>query len=553
MRQLQILLSAIMLRRTKSSQIDGKPIINLPPKIEEEIHVVFDPDEAAFYGDLERDSQVQFNRYLKGGAIGKKYTIILILLLRLRQACCHPYLHLTDLDYVGNNGVDEDDMIALAKAMAPVVVQRLKAADSFECPICYDIVENPLFILPCGHETCPECFTRLTDGPNQQGVQAGQENAKTLCPQCRGPVDSRKTVTYDIFKKVHIQEQTEAEDESDDVEYETDSDSDSDLSDRGFKDDESDVDDKGNLKDFINDSDGSDDDNDDSELDHSDVDEDVRNARESRKAREKRPRAAQKEESDDDYELEDISTLVERRLQKNSKDRKKTTETKKPKKVRSKGKEKEVKIKPHMLKKLRQDARKNKSAHKKYMHYLKSIWEPSAKVTKCKDLISGIQSTGEKTIVFSQWTLLLDLLEIPLKYELGVKYRRYDGSMSATMRVNAANDFTDLPDVKVILVSLKAGNAGLNLNAASQVIIMDPFWNPYIELQAIDRAHRIGQQKPVRVHRILIKDTVEDRILTLQEKKRDLIEHALDPEMAKTIGTLGSQELAYLFGSGEQI
>lgn len=83
---------------------------------------------------------------------------------------------------------------------------------------------------------------------------------------------------------------------------------------------------------------------------------------------------------------------------------------------------------------------------------------------------------------------------------------------------------------------------------ASQVIILDPFWNPYIEEQAIDRAHRIGQAREVKVHRMLIPGTVEDRILTIQENKRAVIGEALNEEAGKNIARLGVQELAYLFG-----
>ncbi|RYP40567.1 hypothetical protein DL767_001567 [Monosporascus sp. MG133] len=536
MKKLQVLLKSIMLRRTKDSKIDGRPIIELPPKVEEIVHVVFDKDEEQYYQDLEKNSQVQFNRYLKGGAVGKKYTVILTLLLRLRQACCHPYLHLTDLDYVGNNDMAEDAMTELAKTLDKDVVQRLKEMESFECPICYDAVENPLFVLPCGHETCSECFTRLTDGSNMRAIAQGQENGKIQCPQCRGPVDPKKTINYDVFKKVHMPEKMKAEEEEedDDDEFVTDSDDDSDLEDDELAEDE---DMNGNLKGFVvPDSDSSDDDG---------LDDDIRNA--TRKP--KRAKAAKKASDDDleSSELEDISRLLARHKQLRSEgDRK----VKKPKTAKRKGEMKEAPVKPHMLKQLRKEASKNKVAHKKYMRYLKEIWEPSAKVTKCKELIADIQSTGEKTIVFSQWTLLLDLLEIPLKHELGVKYRRYDGGMSAAMRDNAANDFVELPDVKVILVSLKAGNAGLNLTAASQVIIMDPFWNPFVENQAVDRAHRIGQRNTVKVHRILIKDTVEDRIETLKERKSEVINSALSEEGAKTVGALSAQELSFLFGIG---
>lgn len=81
------------------------------------------------------------------------------------------------------------------------------------------------------------------------------------------------------------------------------------------------------------------------------------------------------------------------------------------------------------------------------------------------------------------------------------------------------------------------------------MIILDPFWNPYVEEQAIDRAHRIGQTKPVVVHRILIPDTVEDRILALQEKKRELIESALDEGASRSVARLSPRELSYLFVS----
>ena len=121
--------------------------------------------------------------------------------------------------------------------------------------------------------------------------------------------------------------------------------------------------------------------------------------------------------------------------------------------------------------------------------------------------------------------------------------------MSSAQRNNAVIDFADDPTISILLVSLKAGNSGLNLTAASQVILFDPFWNPYIEEQAIDRAHRIGQRLPVQVHRILVPETVEDRIIALQEKKRALIEGALDEKASRDIGRLGTRELAYLFVS----
>jgi len=200
-----------------------------------------------------------------------------------------------------------------------------------------------------------------------------------------------------------------------------------------------------------------------------------------------------------------------------------------------------------MLKTLRKEACRNRDAYKKYMRYLRKTWEPASKVTECMKLIKEIEETGEKTIIFSQWTLLLDLLQVAMRRENMPKPERYDGSMSATQRNIAAHNFRDKKDVKVMLVSLKAGNAGLNLTAASRVIIMDPFWNPYIEMQAVDRAYRIGQQRPVKVYRILTNETVEDRIVDLQNKKKEMVEAALDENQGAQIGRLSENDLRNLF------
>ena len=177
-------------------------------------------------------------------------------------------------------------------------------------------------------------------------------------------------------------------------------------------------------------------------------------------------------------------------------------------------------------------------------------WIDSAKVSKCVEIIENIQRNdpNEKTIIFSQFTSLLDLLEIPIS-KTGIKYRRYDGGMSASKRNEALIDFQENDSIKVLLVSLKAGNFGLNLVAASQVIIFDPFYNPFVEFQAIDRAHRIGQQRPVVVHRLVVADTVEDRVLALQEKKRTLIEGALDENAQRNVGRLNNRDLGFLFVS----
>ena len=139
-----------------------------------------------------------------------------------------------------------------------------------------------------------------------------------------------------------------------------------------------------------------------------------------------------------------------------------------------------------------------------------------------------------KVIVFSQWTSMLDLIEIPLA-QRGFNYRRLDGTMSVAARDRAVQDFVEKPEVLVMVMSLKAAALGLNLVCANHVVLLDLWWNPTVEEQAIDRAHRIGQTREVLVHRLTVKDTVEDRILALQEKKRQLVRSALGEDSAGSL------------------
>ena len=148
----------------------------------------------------------------------------------------------------------------------------------------------------------------------------------------------------------------------------------------------------------------------------------------------------------------------------------------------------------------------------------------STKISRLVQLLQNVPQ-NEKVIVFSQFCGFLDLLHKPLE-QINVKFDRYDGSMSATERRDTINRFTTT-DNKVLLVSLKCGSLGLNLTCANHVILMDPWYNPTVENQAIDRVHRIGQKRDVNVHRIVIKDSIEDRILQLQDKKQRLADSVL--------------------------
>lgn len=136
-------------------------------------------------------------------------------------------------------------------------------------------------------------------------------------------------------------------------------------------------------------------------------------------------------------------------------------------------------------------------------------------------------SKNDKTIVFSQFTTFLDLVQDALNAR-GFNYVRYDGSMRRNAREQALRRIRTDPGVRIILISFKAGSTGLNLTCCNRVILCDLWWNPQIEEQAFDRAHRLGQVKNVYIYKLSIDGTVEQRILALQDKKRQLARAALD-------------------------
>ncbi|RYZ42985.1 MAG: DEAD/DEAH box helicase [Myxococcaceae bacterium] len=148
----------------------------------------------------------------------------------------------------------------------------------------------------------------------------------------------------------------------------------------------------------------------------------------------------------------------------------------------------------------------------------------SSKVQALVEALGTAVADGHKALVFSQWTSMLDLIEPALK-EADIGFIRLDGSTAN--RGAVASSFQEEKGAPVMLISLKAGATGLNLTAADHVFLVDPWWNPSVEAQAADRAHRIGQQRPVMVYRMVSQGTVEEKILLLQDKKRALFEAAL--------------------------
>ncbi|KAI0142049.1 SNF2 family N-terminal domain-containing protein, partial [Pestalotiopsis sp. NC0098] len=176
------------------------------------------------------------------------------------------------------------------------------------------------------------------------------------------------------------------------------------------------------------------------------------------------------------------------------------------------------------LKRLIEDA-KSPANRVRLFRALDLVWQDSPKINAAIFMIQQIKATGAKVLLFSQWQRFLDLIQYKME-KLGMAFTRHDGTMSPSQRDAAIQRLGEDDDCGVMLMTTDAGNVGLNLTMASHVILMEPHWNPYVELQAGSRVHRIGQTKPVFVHHTRVQAdametaTVEDRMIKLQEFKR---------------------------------
>jgi superfamily II DNA or RNA helicase len=166
----------------------------------------------------------------------------------------------------------------------------------------------------------------------------------------------------------------------------------------------------------------------------------------------------------------------------------------------------------------------------------------SAKLAGLLDLVAELRANRHRVLVFSQFTGHLDLVEAALRAK-GLTPLRLDGSTPAKERARRVEAF-QAGEGELFLISLKAGGTGLNLTGADYVIHLDPWWNPAVEDQATDRAHRIGQTRPVTVYRLIVKDSIEEKILALHAAKRDLAADFLDG--AEATAALGEDELMAL-------
>jgi DNA repair protein RAD5 len=451
--RLRAVLGPIILRRTKDTidGITGKAIVTLPARRIQLHSVNFSDAESDFYKALYMRSKAEFDGYVATGTLSNNYATILTLLLRLRQACNHPFLVLgkggdgakdsAKKKYVGklyhrfvtnsnlevpkhmaggklvaeyhsfpdDSGISESSGFSEVRAgtskqqpqspskasiaSQPEFIRKLFAelekdgVSNMECPVCLDPPDQGV-LTPCGHLMCRECLF---------GSMKYFSCAK--CPVCRQKVEMKRVVPL-----------TEA--------------------------------------------------------------------------------------------IEASAPTVD-----------------------------ELKSKGKMVRSAKLNA---------MVDILKSLLDIGG--------LNGKTKPHKKAVVFSQWTYMLDLIGFVLKEE-GIQSARLDGSMSQRARERAIHNFRKEPRINVMVMSLKAGGLGLNLTCASLVILMDLWWNPAVEDQAINRCHRIGQVREVDVFRFVVSGSCEQKMLDIHEKKNDLSKSLMlgGSELGQKAGKLDIEDLKSFF------
>ncbi|RDB23958.1 putative ATP-dependent helicase C23E6.02 [Hypsizygus marmoreus] len=574
----QAILKPILLRRTKDSTLEGKPILELPPKSIEMVKLQFSEEERDLYDSFEKRTKIRLNKFIRERTLISNHAAVLVMILRLRQLCCHPHLILSQSEgyddptllvgsesdkelgrarkIMGSAWVADVKRKALTRARASEVLDfsdELNAPES-SCPVCQDLIMNDSGrVLACGHEICFDCLLDLSNSPiahngifgegsekenlaAEKEYETGAAKGYRPCPTCKKMMDLtpnkvfRSSAFEPTDEELTNHPRATRRGKSRVLTKRT---SDGDVKMRSPSPERS-FEERG--------------------LDDSDDDlPDVSSMLEERpvKKQRKNMRIDDDDENDTlDLTMDEISVPVDTIMGSTSdfeiefvgvshNAKKKANESRNSStSPKTKGKR----------------PREDKNGNDGPSQAVIATWgrgdddmEPSAKMLALMELLKKWESTGDKTIVYSQWTSMLDLIDI-LFSRHGIQSLRFDGKMDRYQRDAVLTSFKTPGGAKVILISTKCGSVGLNLVAANRIVNMDLSWNYAAESQAYDRVHRIGQEKDVFVKRLVVENTIEERMLLLQDVKVGLAEAALGEGTGAKLHKLSVKDIKYLFG-----
>ncbi|TFY67000.1 hypothetical protein EVJ58_g1907 [Rhodofomes roseus] len=517
----QEILKPLLLRRTKDAEIEGEPLLQLPEKHIELEYLEFSDEERQLYDSFEGRAQTQINRFLRDGSLLKNTSVV----LEQAQGFEDPTM------LVASDA--EKEVARASKLMGPEWVTQVKKrfmararmaqldfSDDMEqdeeatCPKCGDFfMEGSGRLLACGHELCNDCLLALRtermevneefgNGDEKENMRVEKEfEAAALkglrpCPTCKkmqdlSPAHVFLSQAFEPLRDDPMSRVVKKEPIIIDSDLEMSSSSDEDMPD---------------LSELLAGAASS-----------------SQSSSEKKKESKAKVKGRTVMSDDDDSPMDEDNDLH------NTMD-----------KIRGKRVQKS---------KAPADDDSDDDGPRQVPAYMVNTWrrgddnlEPSTKMMALINHLQEWEVTGDKTIVYSQWTSMLDLIET-LFQRYGIRSLRYDGKMSRDARELVLSEFRQRGGPKVILISIKCGGVGLNLVSANRIINMDLSWNYASESQAYDRVHRLGQEKEVFIKRLIVKNTIEERMLRLQDTKTGLAEAALGEGSGVKLHKLSVKEL----------
>ncbi|KAK5662085.1 hypothetical protein OQA88_10199 [Cercophora sp. LCS_1] len=488
------------------------------------IETEFSAEEREFYDLLEERADKSLEKMMKNGV---NYANALVLLLRLRQACNHPRL--------AENRIDKDREALSAETAAP---------KSAEADI--DALADAFGGMGIQSKKCDMCLNELSRKETSDGLirctecTQGLEKINRSSPSRKRKKEKRKSRVSVVKEEIRIEKMAgrkprnnrriiEDSDDEDDGSWLVGEDQRGSLrlGKAGGTDDE--------------DAEGGGDDINSDDSDHPSEEDDNGSDLDSFIVKDDPPKPAS--QADEDVDEDTFVSVSRLHSQKVSQARSEPSTVDSDSESAASLSESELLSNSDSDSDVPVRSRKSK----------KSSSSNSVMVSsKIRELLSILrrEAAEHKFIVFSQFTSMLDLIEPFLRAQSGLKSVRYDGKMPNDAREAALKALRTDPHTRILLCSLKCGSLGLNLTAATRVVIIEPFWNPFIEEQAIDRVHRLTQTVDVVVYKLTVADTVEARILELQDKKRKLAEMTIEGGMRKDKKgalKLGINEIMELF------